>query len=611
VRNEDTTDEQLSPDASLRSDTSSSELLTLRQRIAELEALEVKHRQTVEALRESQEHFRDIFESAMVGLYRTTPDGRILMANPALVHMLGFSSFEELAQRNLEEEGYEPEYPRSTFEQLIETEGQIIGLESAWVRRDGTVLHVRESARAIRDDSGKTLYYEGTVEDITEQKKAAKALAQRNRELALLHRAGQTFSSTLDLNEVLASVLDEVRHLLNVVACSIWLVDLETDELVCQQATGPHSDIVRGWRLASGQGIAGWVAHSGESLIVPDILADERHFKGVDEQTGLKLRSILGVPLRVKEEILGVLQVVDEQVGRFDTVDLTLLEPLATSAAIAIENARLYEQVQQQAAQLECRVAERTHELAKALEQLRQLDRLKSKFVTDVSHELRTPVANIRLYAHLLQSSPPDKHDQFLTILANQTERLSSLIDDILSLSRLELGETEMACTALDLNKAAERVVTTYRSRAEVAGLELIFQPDKALPPVHADAKQLDQVITNLVDNAINYTLAGQVRATICLDAEREQACLEIQDTGMGIEPEDMPHLFERFYRGRRVGSSNIPGTGLGLAIVKEIVDLHGGTIDVESEVDRGSTFRVWLPLAADTPVGQQNRRKT
>lgn len=598
MRDEDTTNEQLSTDASLRSNTSSIELVDLRRRIAELEALEVEHRQTVEALHESQEHFRDIFESAMVGLYRTTPDGRILMANPALVRMLRFSSFEELAQRNLEEEGYEPEYSRSTFKQLIETEGQITGLESAWVRRDGTVLYVRESARAIRDESGKTLYYEGTVEDITDWKKAAEALEQRNRELALLHHASQTFSSTLDLNEVLASVLDEVRHLLDVVACSIWLVDSETDELVCQQVTGPHSDIVRDWRLAPGQGIAGWVAHSGESLIVPDIFADKRHFKGVDEQTGLKLRSILSVPLQVKEEILGVLQVVDEQVGRFDAVDLTLLEPLAASAAIAIENARLYEQVQQQTAELEYRVAERTRELAEALEQLRQLDRLKSKFVTDVSHELRTPVANIKLYAHLLQISPPDKHDQFMTILADQTERLSSLIDDILSLSRLELGEAEVAFTVLDLNKAAERVMAAYRSRAEVAGLELIFQPDKALPPVRADANQLDQVITNLVDNAINYTPAGQVRATTCLDTDRKQACLEIQDTGMGIEPEDMPHLFERFYRGRLVGSSNIPGTGLGLAIVKEIIDLHSGTIDVESEVDRGSTFRVWLPLA-------------
>jgi GAF domain-containing protein len=116
----------------------------------------------------------------------------------------------------------------------------------------------------------------------------------RNRELALLNQVSRAFTATIDLDQVLVTVLEEVRRLLDVVACSVWLTDLETDELVCQQATGPQSEIVRGWRLAPGQGLAGWVARSGESLIVPDIRADERHFKDVDRQTGLGLRSIRG-----------------------------------------------------------------------------------------------------------------------------------------------------------------------------------------------------------------------------------------------------------------------------------------------------------------------------
>jgi two-component system cell cycle sensor histidine kinase/response regulator CckA len=150
-----------------------------------------------EALRESEERFRGVFENATIGLYRTTPDGRILMVNPALVHMLGYTSFEELAQRNLKEEGFEPEYPRSAFQQRIESEGQIIGLESAWVRRDGTTLFVRESARAIRDEAGNTLYYEGTLEDITERKRAEEAVARREAELhATLYSIGDAVIST-------------------------------------------------------------------------------------------------------------------------------------------------------------------------------------------------------------------------------------------------------------------------------------------------------------------------------------------------------------------------------------------------------------------------------
>jgi PAS domain S-box-containing protein len=134
-----------------------------------------------EALRESERHFRDIFENAVLGLYRTTPDGRILMANPALLHMLGYASFEDLAERNLEEEGFAPEYPRSTFKERIEADGQIVGLESAWTKRDGSKLFVHESTKAIRDGGGNTLYYEGTVEDITEHKKAEEALREGER----------------------------------------------------------------------------------------------------------------------------------------------------------------------------------------------------------------------------------------------------------------------------------------------------------------------------------------------------------------------------------------------------------------------------------------------
>ena len=128
-----------------------------------------------ECTREGEERhtwYKTLFENVPIGIYRTTPDGRILMANPALVRMLGYSSFEELSQRNLEEEGFEPAYPRSTFKKWLEREGEITGMESAWKRRDGTFLFVRENARAIRDDSGIILYYEGTIEDITERKKA-------------------------------------------------------------------------------------------------------------------------------------------------------------------------------------------------------------------------------------------------------------------------------------------------------------------------------------------------------------------------------------------------------------------------------------------------------
>ena len=147
-----------------------------------------ERKQAEEAFQESEKRFRDIFENASIGLYRTTPDGRILMANPALVNMLGYSSFEELAQRDLSRDGFELDHPRSDFLQSIEREGQILGKESTWVTQDGTALFIRESAKAIRDEAGNTLYYEGTIEDITKRKQAEEALRKAHENLSRLRR---------------------------------------------------------------------------------------------------------------------------------------------------------------------------------------------------------------------------------------------------------------------------------------------------------------------------------------------------------------------------------------------------------------------------------------
>jgi PAS domain S-box-containing protein len=187
-----------------------------------------------------------------------------------------------------------------------------------------------------------------SIRDITERRRAEETLQHRNRELALLHHASQAFSSSLDLDQVLATVLEEARRLLDVVACSVWLIDPATDELVCWQATGPQREVVRNWRLPPGVGVAGQVVRYEESFLIPDTRTDERYFAGVDEETGLEIRSVLAVPLRVKNVVIGVLELVDVDVGRFTLSDMLLGERLAAPAAIAIENAQLYERARRE-----------------------------------------------------------------------------------------------------------------------------------------------------------------------------------------------------------------------------------------------------------------------
>ncbi|MBN1486086.1 MAG: PAS domain S-box protein [Anaerolineae bacterium] len=172
-------------------------------------------------------------------------------------------------------------------------------------------------------------------------------LRRRNWELALLNRATRILSSTLDIEQLYFTILEEVRNLMQVLGASIWLLSPDRQELICAYATGLGRKVVQGWRMEVSRGIAGWVARSGQSLIVSDVMADDRYSPDVSERAGLLLRSILCVPLLVKREIIGVLQIVDEAVNRFTETDLTLIEPLAATAAIAIENARLYEETAQ------------------------------------------------------------------------------------------------------------------------------------------------------------------------------------------------------------------------------------------------------------------------
>ncbi len=217
--------------------------------------------------------------------------------------------------------------------------------------------------------------------------KLKEAIQQRNRELALLNWVGQVFSSRFDLEQVLRTVLAEMRDLLGVTGTSFWLVFPETGELVCQQASGPGSEALRGWRLAPGQGITGVVARTGESLIIQDTWADKRHFRGAEKETGLLVRSLISIPVRSQGAVIGVLNLVDTHIGRFNQDDLRLLESLVASATIAMENARLHTAVQAELAErhraelalqqlneeLEWRVNERTQALQESEARFRRV----------------------------------------------------------------------------------------------------------------------------------------------------------------------------------------------------------------------------------------------
>jgi len=231
---------------------------------------------------------------------------------------------------------------------------------------------------------------------------------------------------------------------------------------------------------------------------------------------------------------------------------------------------------------------------------LKSLDRMKNRFVTNISHELRTPITTIKLYAHLMRQRP-DKWEHYLETLAREADHQAHLVEDILEISRLDSGRSEMRPRPTPLDELTGAVVSSRREQAQERGLALEYRPAEPGPVALIDPDRMMQALGNLVENGIRHTPEGG-RVTLSTAKQeadgRAWATVTIADTGMGIPGEELPHIFERFFRGAKPREMQLSGTGLGLSIVKEIVELHGGWVTVESEEGVGSTFVVWLPLA-------------
>jgi signal transduction histidine kinase len=258
----------------------------------------------------------------------------------------------------------------------------------------------------------------------------------------------------------------------------------------------------------------------------------------------------------------------------------------------------MYDQVQHYADELEQRVAERTHELSSAYERLKALDHVKDQFVSRVSHELRTPIANIQLYLSLLDRGKPEKRADYMQTLRQESARLNKMIEDLLDISHLDMGKTEFHFAATDINRMVAALVVERKPDALERGLTLQHNLAPNLPPVHADLSLMMQAFTNLLSNALNFTLRGGTVlccTEACCYADRDWVTITVKDTGPGIAADELAHLGERFFRGRAARNYRMPGTGLGLAIGKEIIDRHGGRLTIESEVGQGASFTIWL----------------
>ncbi|MBZ0287996.1 MAG: HAMP domain-containing histidine kinase [Anaerolineae bacterium] len=254
-------------------------------------------------------------------------------------------------------------------------------------------------------------------------------------------------------------------------------------------------------------------------------------------------------------------------------------------------------ELQEWSSKLEARVAERTADLDAANARLRELDALRAQLISEVSHELRSPITSMNLKLDMLERVDPQKQHTYIEALKKQVQQLHAMIEDVMDISWLADGESRVPLVEIDLNNMVRDVVELHRPMAEAAGLILNFRDGLSLPVLYGREQQLSRLVSNLLANAIKFTPKGSVSVHVAQDEIARQAVIQVQDSGIGIAPKDWDRLFDRFYRSSEAKKANVPGTGLGLSIVKAIVDLHGGTISVDSQLNQGTTFTVRLPF--------------
>ena len=403
-------------------------------------------------------------------------------------------------------------------------------------------------------------------------------LGRRADVLEAATRCARALSSSLDLNEAFEAFIRELRGFVPFDRMAIVLEEAGTAQVLAVAGVGAEVVFSRGSRQPVGQTLLDEILRTGQTVYREDMT--EARYSEEREFGELGLRSRIAAPLLHGPRAFGMISLVRREPSGFNTQELELVGLLGRLVASAVQNIRAYE-------------AERN-----TVEELRRLSALRADFVSLVSHELRAPMASVVGSAQTLRQRwrelNPDQRESFLALISSETERLAALVADVLDTSRIDAGTFTYRFADIDLGALV---------RDSVAGLSLtqeevsvVADVHSGLPSVRGDRDRLQQVLTNLLDNAVRFSPAGEeVRVSAFQQDSRVR--IEVSDRGPGVPPDQQRLIFEKFGRGKTTSSPGTPGTGLGLYIARSIVEAHGGVLEVSSGPDAGATFTLSLPV--------------
>jgi signal transduction histidine kinase/class 3 adenylate cyclase/ActR/RegA family two-component response regulator len=402
------------------------------------------------------------------------------------------------------------------------------------------------------------------------------------REINVIYDFSEKLAKTIDPEEIAKLALEEANHLISATGGVIILVRPGKERITDLVSTS-GKEFIRQVDIQNTNCFFGNIENIDNAEIINDTKSDNR-FNTLPHV----VTSLIYAPLKVKQRILGLIVLYNDMNAAYRAADLKLLTTLALQAASAIESAMLYREIIEEAKSRE--------------EALKRIDRLKDEFLANTSHELRTPLNGIiGLSESLFDNVPNDKQKEDLSMIISSGKRLASLVNDILDFSKLKNFDIELQRKPVDLNSIAD--VVLYINKPLISGKQLVLINDVPddLPAIDGDENRLQQILNNLISNALKFTESGSVK--VSARQENSEVTVTVSDTGIGISEDKKDVIFNAFQQADGSISREYAGTGLGLSISKHLVELHGGRMWVDSELNNGSTFYFTLPISRETAV--------
>ncbi len=405
-------------------------------------------------------------------------------------------------------------------------------------------------------------------------------LEGRHKLLLRLVELSVTLNSTLELGELLQLITATATELLECEAASILLYDEKNPRLFFAAATGSDPAKLAEIPVPIGGSLAGTIFRTNHPMILNDVQQDLRHYSIVADHIKFKVKSLLGVPMPVKDRTMGVLEAVNKHDGDFTQSDVSILSVIAAHAAIAINNARLLMSTQQ------------------ALAKVKETNQIKNRFLALASNEMRTPLSVIIEYATFLQRDTEDELSDHVDRVANAATKVRSLLDQMNNLTLLQSDEMEMSQVKIPIQDVLNRALDEVKYFAAKQDLQLVFAFQDDPIYVNLDPEKTTLAFVNLFNNAIRFSPEGS-EIVVGVTEQGDEIMAWVQDKGIGIPADQLQEIFKEFYQIEPPDARGNSGLGIGLTIAKGLIEAQGGEIWAESEGEgKGSTFKVILPAA-------------